>query len=468
MSISTSRNGLAPRIWAREQARRIRRDLTGNWWEELVAVVENDLPAAFGDVVRRHLALSELLRAFRMTVRDYERLKGNGVERHSDILIKDVAMSLKTTAPVDLSEVAPTPREWVVRDVIPARHVTNLYADSGVGKSYLALYLAMCTLTGKPFAGHPVRKSGLVLYLDGELDAEEQARRWWAVARGAGLEKPPAGLVYKRFDHPLLGEGFTFVENLAQNLDPALVIVDSVGKAVGKPLDADAAIALYAKLDALPCAVLAIDHTPKPFPDMPADGVREFGSAYKRHYARSAFLLERHGTDGSTLGLVLKHQKSSFGRLLGDIHLAMTFTEEAGEVVAVAFDFGAAAVENIELFGTRGEVLRAIRERGEATIADLMPDFEGVDRRTLERHVSALKRAGYLDVAGKRGKSTIYTVRGRVELISDTATPINSMSLCRSTDDPFADMRGVCLRCNERETVAGSLYCASCGQEVSP
>ncbi len=37
-----------------------------------------------------------------------------------------------------------------------------------------------------------------------------------------------------------------------------------------------------------------------------------------------------------------------------------------------------------------------------------------------------------------------------------------------TSDDPFADMRGRCMRCREREAVVGSLYCASCAQEVSP
>ncbi len=75
MSISTSRNGLSPRIWAREQAARIRRDSTGDWAQELVAVVEHDIPNTFADLLRQWEARAELFRLFRLTERAYEGIK---------------------------------------------------------------------------------------------------------------------------------------------------------------------------------------------------------------------------------------------------------------------------------------------------------------------------------------------------------------------------------------------------------
>lgn len=69
------KNGLTPEQWARDAANRIRADSSGDWATELVAVVENDLPAAFHDPLKAHTARVELLRAFRLSPSDYERLK---------------------------------------------------------------------------------------------------------------------------------------------------------------------------------------------------------------------------------------------------------------------------------------------------------------------------------------------------------------------------------------------------------
>jgi hypothetical protein len=95
--------------------------------------------------------------------------------------------------PIDLAEATPRPVEWLVKDLIPARHATNLYGDSGTGKSLIALYLALCVIEGIPFLNFPTTKRGKVLYLDLELDAEIHTLRWWAIARGAGYTTPRRG-----------------------------------------------------------------------------------------------------------------------------------------------------------------------------------------------------------------------------------------------------------------------------------
>jgi hypothetical protein len=96
----------------------------------------------------------------------------------------------------------PPPMQWLVRGLIPSRFTTNLYAESGHGKSYIVLHLALCLITGKPFAGEPVLQ-GEVLYLDWELDRDTTDFRWWKVCRGAGYETAISnGLAYERMVNP--------------------------------------------------------------------------------------------------------------------------------------------------------------------------------------------------------------------------------------------------------------------------
>jgi len=62
---------------------------------------------------------------------------------------------------------------WRVQDIIPESSFTLLYAERGIGKSFLTLDWALCTLMGKQWHGHEV-KFGEVLY----IIAEGEKRMW--------------------------------------------------------------------------------------------------------------------------------------------------------------------------------------------------------------------------------------------------------------------------------------------------
>jgi DNA-binding transcriptional ArsR family regulator len=298
--------------------------------------------------------------------------------------------------PIDLAEATPRPVEWLVKDLIPARHATNLYGDSGTGKSLIALYLALCVIEGIPFLNFPTTKRGKVLYLDLELDAEIHTLRWWAIARGAGYTTPPKGLRYVRWTHGLIGHEGELCELIEQE-QPALLIVDSFGKATGKPLDPDLAIALYNLFDALPVPVLVIDHTAKPNPEIPAESAREYGTVYKRHYARSAVQVDLQGSERGHIGVILRHQKSNFGRLAPEIPLTLAFLEEDGVLLEVRLQYGGQAVQaNAELFGRRGEVVRFLTERQEATPKEIVEGTE-IPQGSVYRLLAQLERDGVIE-----------------------------------------------------------------------
>ena len=300
------------------------------------------------------------------------------------------------TSPIDLAEATPRPVEWLVKDLIPARHATNLYGDSGTGKSLIALYLALCVIEGIPFLNFPTTKRGKVLYLDLELDAEIHTLRWWAIARGAGYETPPKGLRYVRWTQGLIGHEGELWELIEQE-QPALLIVDSFGKATGKPLDPDLAIALYNLFDALPVPVLVIDHTAKPNPEIPAESAREYGTVYKRHYARSAIQVDLQGSERGHIGVILRHQKSNFGRLAPEIPLTLAFLEEDGVMLEVRLQYGGQAVQaNAELFGRRGEVVRFLTERQEATPKEIVEGTE-IPQGSVYRLLAQLERDGVIE-----------------------------------------------------------------------
>jgi DNA-binding transcriptional ArsR family regulator len=394
------------------------------WWREvegferIVLIPDNDeagekLARAIAKTCPEHLRERVQVLQLPEGVKDANELwqrKGANAERFRNALAECATFSLShfltlntsekvrnwQAEPIDLAEATPRPVEWLVKDLIPARHATNLYGDSGTGKSLIALYLALCVIEGIPFLNFPTTKRGKVLYLDLELDAEIHTLRWWAIARGAGYETPPKGLRYVRWTHGLIGHEGELWELIEQE-QPALLIVDSFGKATGKPLDPDLAIALYNLFDALPVPVLVIDHTAKPNPEIPAESAREYGTVYKRHYARSAIQVDLQGSERGHIGVILRHQKSNFGRLAPEIPLTLAFLEEDGVMLEVRLQYGGQAVQaNAELFGRRGEVVRFLSENGEATARAISEGTE-VPLKTLYRLLKQLEADGMIE-----------------------------------------------------------------------
>lgn len=301
----------------------------------------------------------------------------------------------KCPAPVDLSEVEPRPIQWLVKQLIPAKHATNLYGDSGTCKGLLALYLALCVIEGVPFLGYPVHKRGKVLYVDLELDFDTLGSRWHAIAQGAGYTKPPKGLLYQRF-HRLFGNE-AILTALIEQYQPALVILDSFGKAVGDPLDPRRAIALYDFFDTLPVPALVIDHIAKTSSDTPAESTRKYGAVYKRHYARSAIQVDLQGREFGRVAIILRQQKSNFGAVAAEIPLTVEIESEDDLLLTVRFLTGSAAVaQNADLFGRRGEVLRYLQENGEST-AKAIAEGAGIPFRTLYRLLKLMQQENLIE-----------------------------------------------------------------------
>jgi RecA-family ATPase len=74
-------------------------------------------------------------------------------------------------------------REWLIRDLIPAKNVTLLYGDGGTGKSLLALQAAAAVVLGGSFFGHLVATRGRVEFITAEDSLDEMHRRLVDIAR---------------------------------------------------------------------------------------------------------------------------------------------------------------------------------------------------------------------------------------------------------------------------------------------
>ena len=157
---------------------------------------------------------------------------GNLVSRRPN-LYRDGTPGHRKPEVVRLAEVErPGPRRYLCQDLVLAAYVTLLHGDGGVAKSLLALALAVAVAgNSREWLGHQV-EHWPVLYLDFELDAEEQARRVHQLCIGTGLEKPPNDLLYMSVAGHTTREAFEAARGACEEHGVELLVVDSYGMAL--------------------------------------------------------------------------------------------------------------------------------------------------------------------------------------------------------------------------------------------
>lgn len=219
----------------------------------------------------------------------------------------------------------PEPRRSIIEGLMPEGALTILFGDGGLGKSYLALYIATCVALGMPIAGRPVER-GPVMYLDAELDEDEFIRRSYAVARGLSLEQPPEGLFYWRVTGSLASKAtMRRVRDCHRSCVPRLTIIDSltVGSSGIDPKEARDIIGLIKNLELLG-TVLALDHIRTPEPGSDTSDFRPFGSAFKHHLARSLIMV----TKAPSGALALRNTKANFDPKAAPLYVSLNINRE--------------------------------------------------------------------------------------------------------------------------------------------
>jgi hypothetical protein len=276
---------------------------------------------------------------------------------------------------VDLAEVdvSEGPVEYQLAPVVPQRAPTLLVANGGGGKSYMALFLAVAVRTGLPLPGLTApRQPGPVLYLDWETNEFEHARRLLRISRGLGIQKP--SIQYLRIEQTI--DQATWLRAEVARQQPALVIVDSVGYAIGGDLkEAGTATQLFRIINSWQTNTVVTHHENR-------DG-GFYGTVFLRNSARSMWLMDS-SRDGYTLRLSLRHDKFNNGPL---------HPEPLGVRLQFEPDGSAVRWHDLDVYAT--PALRALQpvadqlrtvldEAGQAVEVDELAESLGLSERTVK------------------------------------------------------------------------------------
>jgi hypothetical protein len=330
---------------------------------------------------------------------------GNGHRKSVSLRPVLIEVGTQDTKPkvVRLAEVeCPGPRRYLCQDLVLAAYVTLIHGDGGVAKSLLALALAVAVAgSSSEWLGRRV-ENGRVLYLDFELDAEEQARRVHQLCHGAGLERPPKDLLYLSATGHTTREAFETAREACEEHSVELLIVDSYGVALHG--DAEAArdvIGFHQKylepLRALGVAVLVIDHQSRLQAGQSYQQKGAFGSVYKANLARSVIQVEATERGEGTLTVRLRQKKHNFGPLAEPFGAKLTFSEEAVMLEAVELKASELAEEATL---TASERVKLALADGPAYPWEIA-DSTGVQLKTVKNALTGLRKQGEVEVTGE-------------------------------------------------------------------
>lgn len=152
------------------------------------------------------------------------------IERVALPAINRQAFEFSRADDLELTEI-----KWVVDDYIEADSLAQVFGDPGGGKSFVAIDLACCVATGKPWHGHDV-KQGSVFYIAGE-GHNGLARRLkaWSLGNGTSLAGVPlykshrAAQLYDATEAAVVAESIKQL-SAESNTIPSMIVIDTLAR----------------------------------------------------------------------------------------------------------------------------------------------------------------------------------------------------------------------------------------------
>jgi hypothetical protein len=313
----------------------------------------------------------------------------------------------------------PKAREFLVGDVVPRSHPTVIHGWSGTAKSILALLMGMAIAGNRPhWLGLDVHTHGKVLYLDFELDADEQLRRVHALAAGMGIPVP-SDLAYLSALGMGTPEAFGHAFETCRAHDVVMVVIDSLGPAMLGDMEAARDVIRFhneyiSPFRAIGSTPLIIDHQGKLQVGENYQQKTAFGSAYKEHLSRSVLQVEAGDRDRDlgVLDVRVRHKKSNFGARLDPFDVRLEFGPEKITATPVELDDADLATETT--LNSKDRVMKAL-QAGPAYPDDLA-EMTGLAHGTVVNCLTQLKRSGKVETTGE--------VKGKAQQVRATPSPL--------------------------------------------
>jgi DNA polymerase-1 len=210
------------------------------------------------------------------------------------------------------------PRPSVILGIVPKGFPTSIYGEGGIAKSTIALHMCMSIASRKKeWLGYPIDQRSPCLYVDFELDREEQGTRAERIAKGMGIEVPD-DLHYLWASGFRFSDVFPLILGAVDELGVRVVALDSLGMALeGDALKGAVIIDFFRdRIDQLKrrgVSVLIVDHQSGLRPGESYQNKAQYGSVYKGYLSRSRLQLELDERNEAGTRVIVRQNKTNFG-----------------------------------------------------------------------------------------------------------------------------------------------------------
>jgi hypothetical protein len=324
-------------------------------------------------------------------------------------------------ASVDFAEMKePGPRETILNPLVAKGWPTIFFGGAGVAKTIIALSLGQAIVDPETerWIAWPVTTCPVV-YLDLELNAEEQARRAYRIARGNGLVAPPRGLRYMTtfgVPHRKRGNMMRRALEECEHHGAGVLFIDSLGLALrGNPSDPTDIIAWFedelAEFAGAGVTVVMIDHQRRLQPGEKSQFLGVFGSVYKENLARSMVQIELVRRDRAEHSITarLRPKKANFEELAEPVDVKTVFTEDRIHLYQNQLEAEHKASE--ETLSAAERVLAAVVSLGEAAPDEITEACGTLMRSTVKKELSRLRGQNKVEDTGNHGPTGARKVR---------------------------------------------------------
>jgi hypothetical protein len=301
----------------------------------------------------------------------------------------------------------PKEREYLIEKIGVKGYPIVAFGAGGVAKSFamLSAGIAIASASGvDEWLGLRILEHGYVLYLDFELDVEEQHRRVRDLCVGLGVMAPKK-LAY------LSGVGVspekTFEKAIAfvHDYKAKAVIIDSMGLAMQGDMEKGREVLAFHgryinPLRRAGATPFIVDHEGKLQTGEKHKDKSPFGSAYKAWASRSVlqFVFEEYREATSELDVRVRQTKTNFGPKIDPIGVRFTFEEKKVSLGTYQLPDEELLLE--ESRPVKERVLAALRLEG-ATNKQLQ-QLTGASEGTVRNKLSELRADNLITDDGKR------------------------------------------------------------------
>jgi len=305
----------------------------------------------------------------------------------------------------------PKEREYLIEKIGVKGYPIVAFGAGGVAKSFamLSAGIAIASASGVDrWLGLRVLEHGYVLYLDFELDAEEQHRRVRDLC--AGMEIPiPKKLAYLSGVGIAPEAAFQKALTFVKEYEAKAVIIDSMGLAMQGDMEkGKEVLAFHGRyinpLRRAGATPFIVDHEGKLQTGERHKDKTPFGSAYKAWASRSVlqFQFEEYRDETSELDIRVRQTKTNFGPKIDPIGLRFTFEDK--KVSMDTYNLPDEELLEEESRPVKERILIALRLEG-ATIKQLQ-QITGASEGTIRNKLSELGD----EVVGDGRRPTTYNL----------------------------------------------------------